>query len=359
MSRKCALVVDDSKSARFVLRKLLTEHGLDVDTAQSAEEALDYLSHKRPDAIFMDHLMPGMDGFQAVKAIKANPRTATIPIMMYTSQQGELYVGQARALGAVGVLPKQTKQVEVSNILKTLNLIPSQTMPPRKPEPITRPATVAVEPRPAAVTGQAGQAAQAEKADKGVVYTKLRDLIAEVLSENAQEHRQQLKKDVLASYDVFAKRVISELRPYRQQERPAPVVPEEKSPWGSILAIGLFMLLALIFAGLYVDNKTRMRELSEENVRLRDTLTEQVAQNSAQAAALAQIENTRQAVLQEEGRQALASLEWGVNQTGQYGYGEIPLGDSKVETIRDLLNRLDKIGFDGTVKIETHAGVFC
>jgi len=41
--------------------------------------------------------MPGMDGFEAVSAIKNNPHTATIPIMMYTSQEGELYVGQARA----------------------------------------------------------------------------------------------------------------------------------------------------------------------------------------------------------------------------------------------------------------------
>jgi len=58
---------------------------------------------------FMDHLMPGMDGLQAVKAIKGNPQTAMIPIMMYTSQEGELYVGQARALGAMGVLPKQVR----------------------------------------------------------------------------------------------------------------------------------------------------------------------------------------------------------------------------------------------------------
>ena len=65
----------------------------------------------------MDHLMPGMDGFQAVQAIKNNPRTATIPIMMYTSQEGELYLGQARALGAVGVLPKQIKQADVSKVL--------------------------------------------------------------------------------------------------------------------------------------------------------------------------------------------------------------------------------------------------
>ena len=53
-----------------------------------------------------ERLQGWRDGFQAVQAIKNNPQTATIPIMMYTSQQGEVYVGQARALGAVGVLPK-------------------------------------------------------------------------------------------------------------------------------------------------------------------------------------------------------------------------------------------------------------
>ena len=93
------------------------------ENAESAESALDYLNAHRPDVIFMDHLMPGMDGFEAVTAIKNNPETATIPIMMYTSQKGEVYVGQARALGAVGVLPKQVEPVEVSKVLESLRVI--------------------------------------------------------------------------------------------------------------------------------------------------------------------------------------------------------------------------------------------
>ena len=104
MRQKHALIVDDSRTATAVLRRMLEDQGLFVETAGSAERALDYLSHARPDVIFMDHMMPGMDGFQAVRAIKNNPATATIPIMMYTSQAGDLYVGQARALGALGVL---------------------------------------------------------------------------------------------------------------------------------------------------------------------------------------------------------------------------------------------------------------
>jgi CheY-like chemotaxis protein len=80
--RKTALVVDDSKTARNVLKKILETHDLEVATAESAEAAIDYLSDSRPDIIFMDHEMPGIDGLEAVSAIKDNPATATIPIMM-------------------------------------------------------------------------------------------------------------------------------------------------------------------------------------------------------------------------------------------------------------------------------------
>ena len=123
MGAKRALIVDDSKSARLFLARILEKYELDVDNAENAESAIEYLATHRPDVIFMDHMMPGMDGFQAVQAIKNNPRTATIPIMMYTSQEGELYLGQARALGAVGVLPKQIKQADVSKVLYQLHLV--------------------------------------------------------------------------------------------------------------------------------------------------------------------------------------------------------------------------------------------
>ena len=123
MTFKRALIVDDSKSARLFLARILEKYDLDVDNAENAEAAIQYLTTQRPDVIFMDHMMPGMDGFQAVQAIKNNPRTATIPIMMYTSQEGELYLGQARALGAVGVLPKQIKQADVSKVLYQLHLV--------------------------------------------------------------------------------------------------------------------------------------------------------------------------------------------------------------------------------------------
>jgi CheY-like chemotaxis protein len=123
MSSKRALVVDDSKSARAFLSRILERHEISVDAAESAEAAIDYLTRNKPDVIFMDHLMPGMDGFQAVQTIKNNPRTSSIPILMYTSQEGDLYLGQARALGAEGVLPKQIKQADVTRMLFQLQLV--------------------------------------------------------------------------------------------------------------------------------------------------------------------------------------------------------------------------------------------
>src|SRR6186713_3548423 len=123
MSSKRALVVDDSKSARAFLARILERHEIEVDAAESAEAAIEYLARNKPDVIFMDHMMPGMDGFQAVQTIKNNPRTSAIPILMYTSQEGDLYLGQARALGAEGVLPKQIKQSDVTKMLFQLRLV--------------------------------------------------------------------------------------------------------------------------------------------------------------------------------------------------------------------------------------------
>lgn len=136
MGAKRALIVDDSRSARLYLARALEQYDLDVDNAESAEAAIEYLSHNHPDVIFMDHLMPGMDGLQAVQAIKSDPRTATIPIMMYTSEEGEPFLGQARALGAMGILPKRTLPTDVSKVLSQLHLVPERgTREPASPTP--------------------------------------------------------------------------------------------------------------------------------------------------------------------------------------------------------------------------------
>ena len=122
MHLRHALIVDDSRTASTLLRNMLGRHDISSDAVLSAEDGIDYLDGSQPDVIFMDHMMPGMDGFQAVKLIKSSPGLSTIPIVMYTTQASEVYNGQARALGAVSVLGKPATEEDVIDVLARLAL---------------------------------------------------------------------------------------------------------------------------------------------------------------------------------------------------------------------------------------------
>lgn len=116
-----ALLVDDSKVARFALRKLLESRDMNVNMASSAEEALAFLnSHEHPDVIFMDHLMPGMNGIEATKAIKNNPDTAGIPVIMCTSQKSSSFTNEAREFGVYSILTKPTQPDDFAQVLDQL-----------------------------------------------------------------------------------------------------------------------------------------------------------------------------------------------------------------------------------------------
>lgn len=121
MAIKNALLVDDSKVARFALSKLLEHRDMQVNMACSAEEALDFLNrNEHPDVIFMDHLMPGMNGVEATKAIKSNPSTAGIPIIMCTSQKSSSFTKEARNFGVYNILTKPTQPDGLGLVLEQL-----------------------------------------------------------------------------------------------------------------------------------------------------------------------------------------------------------------------------------------------
>ncbi|QSP93469.1 response regulator [Marinobacter salinisoli] len=121
MAIKNALLVDDSKVARFALSKLLESRDMEVNMAGSAEEALDYLSKsERPDVIFMDHLMPGMNGVEATKAIKGDPTTAGIPIIMCTSKKSSSFTEEAKNFGVYNILTKPPHNEGLNQVLDDL-----------------------------------------------------------------------------------------------------------------------------------------------------------------------------------------------------------------------------------------------
>jgi len=126
---RTALLVDDSKSARFVLGKLLKRHDFEVEMVDSAEAALSFLENHRPDAIFMDHMMPGMDGLSATSTIKNDPQTSHIPVVMCTSNDGEHYLEEARSHGALATLQKPPVSGQLEEVLKVLECVLQESVP--------------------------------------------------------------------------------------------------------------------------------------------------------------------------------------------------------------------------------------
>lgn len=118
---KTALVVDDSKSARFALRKFLEGFNYKVNTADSAADAYRQLAGPLPDVVFLDHVMPGVDGFEALKVIRADPVTATLPVVICSSNEGEDFVHQAKLRGATDVLQKPPSAEQIAGVLANLS----------------------------------------------------------------------------------------------------------------------------------------------------------------------------------------------------------------------------------------------
>jgi CheY-like chemotaxis protein len=137
MAERIALVVDDSRSARFALRKHLEGHAFRVDTADSARAAYAWLQDQRPDLIFLDHVMPEEDGFSALRHLKADPQTATIPVVICSSNEGSAFVAEARSQGAAEVLQKPPSPEQLQRILQQI-----EAAPPPSPPPVAEPITV-------------------------------------------------------------------------------------------------------------------------------------------------------------------------------------------------------------------------
>ncbi|HVE49392.1 MAG TPA: response regulator [Casimicrobiaceae bacterium] len=83
------LIVDDSPTERHVLHDMLTKAGYEVVASDSGEDAVVKARVAKPDLILMDVVMPGLNGFQATRAISRDPDTRTIPIILCTSKSQE------------------------------------------------------------------------------------------------------------------------------------------------------------------------------------------------------------------------------------------------------------------------------
>lgn len=100
------LIVDDEEGFLSMIKEALEIRGFDVITASSAVEAGMEITSKKPDAILMDIRMPGINGLQACEAIKKNPVTKNIPIMIVSALSGESDIKKAYKTGVVDYFVK-------------------------------------------------------------------------------------------------------------------------------------------------------------------------------------------------------------------------------------------------------------
>jgi DNA-binding response OmpR family regulator len=98
--KKKILVVDDEKDIVEMIAFHLQRNGYDVRTAHNGNDALDLAEREAPDLILLDLMMPGVDGTEVTRRLKADPRTAKIPLVMLTAKSEETDVVVGLTLGA-------------------------------------------------------------------------------------------------------------------------------------------------------------------------------------------------------------------------------------------------------------------
>ncbi len=342
MAIKRALVVDDSKSARVALKKQLQIHNLSVEMANSGEDALDFLTSRMVDVIFMDHEMPGMNGFEAVRAIKSNPRTAMIPVMMYTSRGGELYISQARALGAVDLLPKQTEPGVLFNMLLKLGLVTDRRTGLRETDD------------DGAALEQDGAGTQDVERDEKPIGMELSGLLARIVEDQYLELRSELK----SGFGYFAGQVASEIHDRQKAEQEAqPPRPATPAVWPLLSGALAIALLSLTWLSFHV--RTERDAAREDLALLTTTATREQQTSMAREEQLASNISEERMRSESAVRDLLDALAWSINQAGTVPYGQPHLNDASAYQLRELLWQLSNAEFTGTVRVEAHLGEFC
>jgi CheY-like chemotaxis protein len=119
------LIVDDNALNLRLARLLLSGEGYDVRTAGNAEEALAVLAEFKPRMILMDLQMPGMDGLELTRRLKADAATRDITILALTAYAMKGDEERARAAGCDGYIPKPIDTRELPELIARL-LLPSR-----------------------------------------------------------------------------------------------------------------------------------------------------------------------------------------------------------------------------------------
>jgi DNA-binding response OmpR family regulator len=120
MTKNRILVVEDEESLLKLESILFTSKGYQVTGVKDGNAALEAISKDRPDLVVLDVMLPGLDGFEVCRAIKANPQTCSIPVLMLTAKKSSNDLEQGKRAGADAYLTKPFKSVKVLEVIEGL-----------------------------------------------------------------------------------------------------------------------------------------------------------------------------------------------------------------------------------------------
>lgn len=380
MSNKRALIVDDSTTAQYRLKKMLRSYNLQIDAVDSGEAALRYLASNAPDVIFMDHLMPGMDGFRALQIIKSHPETAMIPVIMYTSKSGDVYTGQARALGALDVVSKDTiNATDLSKVMQAIHIFPA-------PKDSTK-AEKAVESVELIAAANQVSDSVADYPFEPISRAKAQNQAELDQARNLELRLSHLEHSLEDNRRFITSRVVRELQGLRQNLRQefsdiiahaptAPAAPPQLPPDANIppaepanrggFNVGLILVLILLCVVIFYVIK--MSSSLAETRNQQELLSEQLSTFSPQAgkeqdspsSAPQTLNRQQQLVAQQYANKAfLDDLTWAFNQSGTVEFQQNNLDPRAAVRAYEFINRLIGKGFVGTIAVDLFVGDFC
>ncbi len=113
------MVIDDSKTIRRTAETLLAREGCDVVTAVDGFEALAKIADHKPQIVFVDIMMPRLDGYQTCALIKNNSEFKSVPVLMLSSKDGLFDKARGRIVGAQQYLTKPFTRDELLSAIRT------------------------------------------------------------------------------------------------------------------------------------------------------------------------------------------------------------------------------------------------
>jgi CheY-like chemotaxis protein len=382
MATKQALIVDDSKSAQQVLTRMLKKFDLQADVAFSAEEALAYLSHRHPAVIFLDENMPGMNGIEMLKTIKSNPTTALIPVIMYTAVDDDVFVTQARALGALDILSKSNMQSEsLALVLSNLKIFNDT----QKNNEYSSEAGVFKD--KSAINNEAIIKPTIQNSDTAPELSEL-EKVSRQINRLFEIHITAVREQINNSAQFVTKRVLANLEKYPNRDgltattettqhsfsdleaatiatNQALLVEKQKQSFFTQTLLSA-LLLGVLWAGYHLYRiSSDLESASKAQLTVADAKKQDAQTIAHTVIQLIDDKNNSKEGNKDAGKSqisnpaALKAMAWLQNTDFQYNFNEQPLNDAQIVNLATLTRVLADTGYAGVVTVNINFGNFC